>query len=54
MLSSAAPAQLGGEHQEIFEHLPRCRDFGHLKRDVATMAHDLGADLAGRTITNTS
>jgi hypothetical protein len=27
------------------DHLPRYRDFGHLERDVAAMAHGLGADL---------
>jgi hypothetical protein len=27
------------------KHLPRHRDLGHLERDVATVADDLGADL---------
>jgi hypothetical protein len=32
-------------HEDFVEHLPSYRDFGHLERDVAATAHDLGADL---------
>jgi hypothetical protein len=45
-LVRAAPAQLGDQHQDFLEHLSRHRDLGHLKRRVAAVAHDLGADLS--------
>src|SRR5450759_4801768 len=31
--------------QNLLEQFPRHRDLGHLEDDVASMAHDLGADL---------
>jgi hypothetical protein len=35
----------GDQRQDFGEHLPRHRDLGHLKRNVAAVADDLGADL---------
>ena len=37
--------ETGDERQDFRKHLPRHRDLGHLERDVATVADDLGADL---------
>ena len=37
--------QPGDQRQDVGEHLPRDRDLGHLERDVAPVADDLGADL---------
>ena len=36
---------MGDQHQDFLEHLSRHRDLGHLERDVATVADDLGDDL---------
>ena len=44
MPARAAPGA-GDQRQDLLEHLPRHRDFGHLKRNVPPMADDLGADL---------
>jgi len=44
MLEPAA-SQPGDQHQDIGEHLPWHRDLGHLERDIAAVADDLGADL---------
>jgi hypothetical protein len=44
MLEPAA-SQPGDQHQDIGEHLPWHRDFGHLEREIAAVAGDLGADL---------
>ena len=35
----------GDQRQDVREHLARHGDFGHLERDVAPVAHNLGADL---------
>ena len=47
MLEPAA-SQPGDQHQDIGEHLPWHRDLGHLEREIAAVAGDLGADLDER------
>jgi hypothetical protein len=42
MPAQAVPAA-GNQRQDSSEQLPRHRDFGHLERDVAAAADDLGA-----------
>jgi hypothetical protein len=37
--------QPGDQRQNVGEHLPRHRDFGHLEGDVAAVTDDLRADL---------
>jgi hypothetical protein len=37
--------QPGDQRQDLGEHLSRHRDLGHLERDLARVADDLGADL---------
>ena len=41
----ATVKQPGDQHQDIGEHLPWRRDLGHLEREIAAVADDLGADL---------
>jgi hypothetical protein len=41
----ATVKQPGDQHQDIGEHLPWRRDLGHLERELAAVADDLGADL---------
>ena len=37
--------QSGDQPQDLLEHLPWHRNFGHLERHVAAVADDLGTDL---------
>jgi hypothetical protein len=40
-----ADESFSDEPQDLLEHLPWHRDLGHLDRDVAAIADDLGADI---------
>jgi hypothetical protein len=48
MMPALVGLAAGDQRQDAGEHLPRHRDLGHLKRDVAPVTDDLRADLASR------